>query len=475
MRIIRNLIILAVLGGVGFIVLQGIGGDSPADAQQSVVQDAAEVIIGDLTVSVNAVGTITPARRVLLAFELSALVSEVLVVDGQPVRAGEPLARLDLADLEMSVRNARTAYDLQRLAYEALTAPAREVDIAAAEAALNTARAAVNAVFINDTNNNQAEIARLQAELARNRLWQQQLQRDQRVTPVELPPGVPRSSVPVPSQEEINRLSSSLEQSTYEVQIADANFNSAVTAPLDRGSLAAANAQLVSAQVQLDRLLNGPNDIDLQLAQIDLERARLSLELAEANLRRAELVAPFDGVIAQSNLVVGELPPADRPAFILIDSSGYYINLAVDETDIGAIAVGQPVRLRVDALPEAALTGVVTRVAQTPTRIGQVVTYTTRVMLDPTLEPVRPDMNATATIVVQQLSDVLTLRNRFIRIDRATQQAFVTIERADGRFQEVPVTLGQRSDTVSQIVSGLEAGQRVVLLPRDSFLPFGGN
>jgi hypothetical protein len=85
---------------------------------------------------------------------------------------------------------------------------------------------------------------------------------------------------------------------------------------------------------------------------------------------------------------------------------------------------------------------------------------------DPTLEPVRLGMNATATIKVQQLQDVFTLRNRFIRIDRATQQAYVTVQREDGLFEEIEVQLGLRNETHSQVISGLEAGQRVVLLPR---------
>ncbi len=185
------------------------------------------------------------------------------------------------------------------------------------------------------------------------------------------------------------------------------------------------------------------------------------------------LVAPFDGVIANSNVIVGELPPASG-AIEMIDDSEFYIDLAIDETEIADVQVGQPVSLTLDALPEASITGTISRVAQTPTRIGQVVTYVARVTLDPTMEPIRVGMNTTATIQVQQLADVLTVRNRFIRIDRATQQAYVTIQHEDGHFEEVEVELGLRNETTSQIVSGLSAGQRVVLLPREELNPFGG-
>ena len=157
----------------------------------------------------------------------------------------------------------------------------------------------------------------------------------------------------------------------------------------------------------------------------------------------------------------------------LIDASSYYVDVAVDETDIVKVVEGQVVELRLDALPDAAISGRVTRVAVTPVRAGQLVTYTVRVTLEPTDAPVRILMTTTATIIVNELNDVVKLPNRFVRIDRSTQQAFVTIEAEDGTLQDVPVELGVRNEAESQIISGLEAGTRVVLVPREAFNPIG--
>jgi multidrug efflux pump subunit AcrA (membrane-fusion protein) len=154
--------------------------------------------------------------------------------------------------------------------------------------------------------------------------------------------------------------------------------------------------------------------------------------------------------------------------------SAYYVDLTVDETDVVRIAVGQPVEFRIDALPDAGITGRVTLVSVAPTVIGQLVTYQVRVRLDPTDQPVRIAMSATATVVVDEREAVLTIPNRFIRIDRTTGETFVTIEREPGRFVEVPVRLGARNETTSEVISGIEPGQRVVLLPRDAFNLFGG-
>jgi HlyD family secretion protein len=236
--------------------------------------------------------------------------------------------------------------------------------------------------------------------------------------------------------------------------------------------LGEANAQVVSAEVALERLLDGPTNMELQLAEIDLHMAELAVQQARESLSHALLVAPFDGIVASDNLVVGEIPPAQQAAMELIDSTGYYVDLPVDETDVVSVRVGQPVDLIFDALPGADIPGTVTRVAVTPTVVGQLVTYSVRVTLDPTVEPVRTGMSATATIVVNELNNVLVLPNRFIRIDRETQQAYVTVPRG-ATFEEVPVTLGLRNETQTQVVEGIDEGQRVVILQRETFNPIG--
>jgi HlyD family secretion protein len=329
--------------------------------------------------------------------------------------------------------------------------------------------------------------------MARNQLWQTQLQRDLAGQPQ---PGIDVSSlipddanVPPETIDQVNaalngvfpqqsgsstNFTGGLNQAEYGVQIADANYAATQARGANLGSLASANAALVTAQAQLDRLVNGASDTDLQLAAIAVQQAELAVAQTEAALNRAVITAPFDGVVAQINLTIGEPPSNENPAIILVDTGQYYVDLAIDETDVVDVEVGQQVDLRLDALPDADIAGEITRVALTPTVAGQLVTYPVRVTLDAGNEPIRIGMSATATIVVNEVPDALILPNRFLRIDRATQQAFVTVERSTGVFEEVPVELGLRNETESQIVEGIEAGQRVVLLPRGTFDPFGG-
>lgn len=472
LRIIVTVVILAVLisGGILYTRLQS----AQAEAESSIVKVEDETIAAkiDLLVTVNATGALTPVQQLPLSFDFSAPVKEILVEEGQFVKKGDILARLDAPDLGNAIANAQVALASQQASYDALTRPARDVDIAVAEAALKAAQAQAGAATLG-ADPDQVEIARLQAELSRNQLWQAQLQRD-------LPSAAAKQAadqaaafgvhINVPQTNPADNVTASIVQAENGVALADVGVQGAENKPADVAALSSANAQIVAAQTQLDQLKNGPTELQLQIAQTQLQIAALAVKQAQSALDRSVLISPFDGVVAKNNLVVGE-PPPQGAAISLIDASSYYVDVAVDETDIVSVQNGQTVTLRLDALPDEKITAHVTRVAVTPVVAGQLVTYTVRVTLDPTSAPIRVGMTATATIIVNELKDVIAIPNRFIRIDSASQQAYVTIQESDSKFTDVPVTLGVRNESESEITSGLEAGQKVVLVPRASFNP----
>jgi len=351
----------------------------------------------------------------------------------------------------------------------------------------------VNAAFSTSLSQNQTaeEIARLQVELAGNQLWQAQLQRDAALTsstiPLvdinNLPPEIIDNVPPEILNDVVNNinsllggLNSSVSPSQFDVQlnqlgagvdIAESNYSAAQNRTLDVSALSASEVALLQAQQTLDRLLNGAKPEDVELAQIDLQRTQLTVQQAELLLNRTQLIAPFDGLIARNNLTIGELPPTQLPAIILMDVSNFVVDLPVDETDVVKVEIGQKVEFALDALPDAIITGVVERVSLTPTRIGSLVTYLVRVRIDPTTEPIKVGMSVTARIATQELQNVVLVPNRYIRIDRATQQAFVTIERATGQFEEIEIEIGARNDRFTQVESGVNVGDVVVLLPRE--------
>lgn len=429
------------------------------------IEEEYSVQLSDLTVTVSATGTIQPKRTVDLFFSTSATVQEILVDEGDVVRDGDTLAILDAETFEASLREAEIALQLQRLAFDALVAPPRAEDVLAAEAAVVAAEAQIPAARTGASQTD-IEIAQLQAEIARNQLWQTQLNRDKLL---DLNPEF-RGGYS-------NQLSveSSVLQASYGVAIADAAIETTRRTGGGPGPIAAAESALIQAQVSLDRLLRGPDDVQLLQLEIQLDQAEAALESARVALDRAKLVAPFNGVVAEMNLEVGELPAQTSPAVVLLDASAYYVDLLVDENDVVNIQLGQTVSFRVDALPEASITGSIERLLITPTAStnSEVVTYQARVRLNPSTEPIRVGMSTTANITTKDLQDIIVVPNRFIRIDRQTRQAFVTIQNSSAQTEEIAVELGERNNEVSQIVGGLEPGQRIVRLQNASEVLFG--
>lgn len=510
-RLVRILlyvpILTAVVGGISLAVAIEDANRIPSSSDiASLIVDQATVERGDLRVTIGATGAIQPIRQVPLAFASTGKVAEILATVGQGVTHGDIIARLDTTDFEQALRDVTLLLEIRQNALEALLAPPRDVDIAVAEAALEAAQAQYYAASATAPTSQQQQIAQLQVQLAMARNWQLQLQRDALVVPTttslnipSLPPidvsGVSGltpevldavnqantfigelngsidglsslSSQSVAGIEAQRRsLESSLDDAETSIAIAQANADSVTNRGADTGALGSARLGIIQAEIALNRLLNGATDLQLQQANTDVALAELSVEQARYNVTQGDLVAPFDGIISQNNLTVGELPPQGI-AVLLMDTSGYVVDLPVDETDVVKIREGQTVLFSVDALPNETLRGVVTRIAYTPVRIGQLVTYTVRVKLDETALPVRVGMSVTANIVIEERQNTLYLRNRFIRFDSITQDAFVTIQQSDGTFREVMVILGERNDTVSEILGGLEFGQAVVLLPR---------
>ncbi len=436
-----------------------------ADGQQVPVLDSVQVIQTDLPVTVSAASTLAPAQQVNVVFETAGLVTDVYVIAGQFVRLGEALAKVDPSESESALRNAQLNLAEARAAYAALIAPPRDIDVRVAQAAVNVAQAAINNAINGRAGGapttQDIEIARLQVELAKNALWQAQLNRG--LTD-------PGNTGMWPSYPDSNTIAG-LNSSDSEIDIAQSSYQATVNRDPNQGGIAAANAQLIRAQNELDQLVQGPNAERRLRAELDVQAAELAVQQAEAQLAKTVLVAPFDGVVSSVGLKVGQFPLREQ-SVVLIDTRAYQTDLPVDETDIARVVLGQPVQLTVDAITGLTLSGSVTQIAAVPTIAAnsQRVSYAVRVVLDATESPIRPGMRTTGNIIVDQLTEVVIIPNRFLLTDAITQENFVLVPIDDG-FQRVVVTIGVRTRESTQIISGLQAGQTVVLLPDEIVNP----
>jgi HlyD family secretion protein len=247
----------------------------------------------------------------------------------------------------------------------------------------------------------------------------------------------------------------------------------------DAANRSAAQQQIESAQANLDRLKQPARDYDITQSQAQIEQSRIAhdnaktaLRLGEISLAQAKrrveqtvLRAPFDGVIGSVNVREGESVAATGSAtgaFVIANDDAFHMDLTVDELDVSVLQTGQDVEIAVDALPGATVTGKVERVASTGSKINGVVNYSVRVALNPGEAALKNGMSATARIVSERKDNVLLAPSRALRFDNATGKSFLGVRNGNDT-QEIEVGVGLRDTVNVEIVSGAVEGATVVL------------
>lgn len=226
----------------------------------------------------------------------------------------------------------------------------------------------------------------------------------------------------------------------------------------------AAQASLVQAQANLDLKKNASTAQDIAAAQVSVDQARASLAQAQANLEAATLTAPFAGTIAATGANAGEQISAGTAAVTLVDTHQLRVEAVVGETDIARIKVGQTATVTFDALTNQRVTGAVSVIAPMAITTNGVVNYAVQIRLDPQQAQaagVRPGMTASATIVSDSRQNVLLDPNRAIKT--VSRVKTVQVVDATGKTETRTVQTGLASDQFTEIISGLQAGDKVVI------------
>lgn len=242
-------------------------------------------------------------------------------------------------------------------------------------------------------------------------------------------------------------------------------------------SLQSATLDYQTALASYAKATQGSSATDLQIQENSVKSAQIQVEQARANLQGAVIVAPFDGVIAAVTGNVGEQVGAS-PIITIIDLTSMRIEANIDETDIGQIAVGQPVSITLDSLPDLHLPGRVTAIAPSANMQSGVVTYVVHVLPTQADARLRAGLTATASIIVEQRHNVLYVPNRAVKNVRGMR--IVQVARPDGQIVEKEVRTGISDDSNTEIVSGLSDGDIAAIVataapPATSSGMFGGN
>ena len=155
---------------------------------------------------------------------------------------------------------------------------------------------------------------------------------------------------------------------------------------------------------------------------------------------------------------------AESSAFITIaDVSQMTMTASIAEADIADVAVGQAATVTFPALDDTESAATVTAIAPTATASNSVVTYATTLTLDAIPEGLRIGQTAEASIVIESSAeDALYVPSAAIT-DTGDGTGTVDVIGEDDEVTTVTVETGVVGDQGTEIVSGLELGQTIVL------------
>ena len=218
-------------------------------------------------------------------------------------------------------------------------------------------------------------------------------------------------------------------------------------------------------------------DLDTQIenARIALENAQLSLKNAQEKLDDYTITSTIDGQVIEKNLDVGDNingmamsgASVTYPA-VIYDRSQLTFAMDIDERDISKIRVGQQVEITADALDGQSFTGVVDKININGTVAGGRTSYPVTVLVDGSPEELYPGMNVSARILVEDAGSVLVLPVEAVERGDTVLVALEGCLDEQGNVvdstavEERKVTLGRNNDDYIEIVDGLEEGEVVL-------------
>lgn len=232
-----------------------------------------------------------------------------------------------------------------------------------------------------------------------------------------------------------------------------------------QASLAQSEAGLEKAK--LDAVQDRIKVADVTSAEASVARAQAQLTNATTTLGYTTIVAPRDGVILERFVEEGTIVTSGRSSVtegtdivLLGDLTEMFVEVSLDEADVGMIQVGHAANVTVDAFPEEVFRGSVSRVDPQAVTEQNVTTVLVTVRLDESDPRLKPGMTATCEFIIGRAEDVLTLPNLAVQQHRG--EATVLLRQGEEGVP-TPVEVGLVGDNLTEMRSGVKEGTEVVL------------
>ena len=403
----RRWIVLVVLIIVVVVAWRVLG----SGRRQTVAEPPAEAAIPvevataqtqELSERIMAGGTVEALEEVTVTTKLTGRVAAVPVKEGQRVRAGQVLVRLEDAEILAQVRQADANLLAAKARLQLLEQGARPQERAQVDAAVAQAQASLE--------NAKQNLARMQALYDSGAVSKAQL--------------------------DAARLQYDVAQSQYE-----------------------------SAVQQRSVVQTGARPEELAMARAQVEQAEAALAFVRLQAQNAIVTSPLTGTVTHRFVDPGDLAslmPGQSDLVTVAQIDTVYVVLDISETEVGRVQTGQPVAVSADAYPGRRFSGTVREVA--PAADPRTRNFRIKIAVANPDHALRPGMFARGEITVARTGAALVIPRDAV-ITSSGRPAVYVVEGGKARLREVQ--LGQVSGPVVQIVSGLRAGESVVVAGLD--------
>jgi HlyD family secretion protein len=322
--------------------------------------------------SLQAFGTIQ-ATEVPIASEVEGNVVQVSASEGDSVKAGDVLFRLDDSLLNAQRVQAQAAVNAARAQRDQLLASARPEQLEAASATIGSTQAALNGAqadldrLLNGATN--AQIAEARAQLVAAQA-QAKIAQDAYTQVSDGHDACKEYHIECGGLSEVvQKASVQLNAANRQVTAAQALLNQLLSGPTSpeiraaQERVVAAEGQLQAAQAQYDLLAASPSREQIAAADAAVAQAEENLRALDVQADKLVVRAPQDGVVLVRNLEIGEVARAGATAFVIGKLDTLQLTVYLPEDNYGRIKLGQTARVAVDSYPGITFTATVTHIA----------------------------------------------------------------------------------------------------------------
>jgi multidrug efflux pump subunit AcrA (membrane-fusion protein) len=471
-----GLAIVAVALVVIAITSLGTGSSSSSAATKRTTTVGKGVV--QSTVSGN--GTLEPAQKVELGFGASGEVTAIRVKAGQTVTKGEVLAEVDSS----SARASLAAAEAQLIEAEEAVESAAEAEEEESEEVDYEGGARMELVALTSTEGTvptttEGEVAapeggaesEAEDEASATKKAREELAKARREAAKAKREAAKAKAEAAKSQAAASKEAGSGEATSGAATEAES------TPSTSSGATSSGGESTSSAA--------GGSSISLPTAEANLLSAELSVKSARQEVRETTLRAPISGTIAQVSGSVGETVSGGSSSggdsegsalgatgeesgggtseafIVLAQLHRLKMEVSFSEADIGKVREGQTATVAIDSMEGTELAGKVTKLSVLPSEgSSSVVEYPATILLTQSAKGLRAGMSASAEVVVEQVKNALTVPSE--AISRAAGGKSVTVEE-DGVEVTKTVTAGLVGDETTEVMSGVKAGQTLVL------------